>query len=158
MGPSWALSAPDRPHVGPTNLAIWENAEVVYVVLYMGYGDWGSTGLCLHVCVTSVHNSVMPWCMPGLLTGGFLWSRRWGETFQAFHAHAQPTILRIWQEAHWGFICIFICVLLCLGLSSHEFAALLVEYRQVSNMSAPNPNTFSYCLAAVFAESLEARC
>ena len=46
-------------------------------------------------CVTHV-----PWCMPGSLTSGFLWSRRWGKTFPAFPAHAQPTILRIWYEAH----------------------------------------------------------
>ena len=25
-----------------------------------------------------------------------------GKTFPAFPAHAQPAILRIWQEAHWG--------------------------------------------------------
>ena len=24
MGPTWVLSAPDGPHVGPTNLALWE--------------------------------------------------------------------------------------------------------------------------------------
>ena len=46
-------------------------------------------------CVTHV-----PWCMQGSLTSGFFWSRWWGETFPAFPAHAQPTILRIWQEAH----------------------------------------------------------
>ena len=46
-------------------------------------------------CVTHV-----PWCMPGSLTSGFLWSRRRGKTFPAFPAHAQPAILRIWQEAH----------------------------------------------------------
>ena len=46
-------------------------------------------------CVTHV-----PWCMPGSLTSSFFWSRRWGETSPAFPAHAQPTILRIWQEAH----------------------------------------------------------
>ena len=54
-------------------------------------------------CVTHV-----PWCMPGSLTSGFLWSRRVGKTFPAFPAHAQPIILRIWWEAHpishWGFI------------------------------------------------------
>ena len=38
-------------------------------------------------CVTHV-----PWCMPGSLTNGFLWSRWWGKTFPAFPAHAQPTI------------------------------------------------------------------
>ena len=46
-------------------------------------------------CVTQ-----MPWYMPGLLTSGFLWNRRRGKTFPAFPAHAQPAILRIWQEAH----------------------------------------------------------
>ena len=42
-------------------------------------------------CVTRV-----PWCMPGSLTSGFLWSRRRKETFPAFPAHAQPVTLRIW--------------------------------------------------------------
>ena len=40
-------------------------------------------------CVTHV-----PWYMSGSLTRGG------GETFPAFPAHTQPTILRIWQEAH----------------------------------------------------------
>ena len=42
-------------------------------------------------CVTHV-----PWCTPGSLTSGFLWSRRRGKTFPAFPAHAQPAVLRIW--------------------------------------------------------------
>ena len=46
-------------------------------------------------CVTHV-----PWCMSGSLTSGFLWNRWRGKTFPAFPAHAQPAILRIWQEAH----------------------------------------------------------
>ena len=46
-------------------------------------------------CVTHV-----PWCMPGSLTSGFLWSRPRGKTFPAFPPHAQPAILRIRQEAH----------------------------------------------------------
>ena len=46
-------------------------------------------------CVTHV-----PWCMPGSLTSVFLWSQWRGKTFPAFPAHAQPAILRIWQEAH----------------------------------------------------------
>ena len=49
-------------------------------------------------CVTHV-----PWCMPESLTSIFLWSQRRGKTFPAFPAHAQPTILRIWQEAHSGY-------------------------------------------------------
>ena len=46
-------------------------------------------------CVTHVL-----WFMPGSLTSVFLWSRRREKTFPAFPAHAQPVILRIWQEAH----------------------------------------------------------
>ena len=46
-------------------------------------------------CVTHV-----PWFMLGSLTNGFLWSRSRGKTFPAFPAHAQPTTLRIWKEAH----------------------------------------------------------
>ena len=41
-------------------------------------------------CVTHV-----PWCMPGSLTCGFLWSRRRVKTVPAFPAHAQPAMLRI---------------------------------------------------------------
>ena len=40
--------------------------------------------------------SHVPWCMPGSLTSGFLWSRRRGKTFPAFPVHAQPAMLRIW--------------------------------------------------------------
>ena len=36
------------------------------------------------------------WCMPELLTSGFLWSRRVEKTNPAFPAHVQPAILRIW--------------------------------------------------------------
>ena len=42
-------------------------------------------------CVTHV-----PWGMPGSITNRFLWNRRWGETFPAFPAHAQPAIICIW--------------------------------------------------------------
>ena len=42
----------------------------------------------------------VPWCMPGSLTSGFLWSGPQGETFPAFPVHAQLAILRIWLEAH----------------------------------------------------------
>ena len=42
-------------------------------------------------CVTHV-----PWCMPGSLTSGFLWSRWRVKTFPEFQAHAQPAMLRIW--------------------------------------------------------------
>ena len=42
-------------------------------------------------CVTHV-----PWCLLGSLTRGG------GKMFPAFPAHAQPAILRIWQEVHVG--------------------------------------------------------
>ena len=42
----------------------------------------------------------VPLCMPGSPTSGFLWNRRRGKTFPTFPAHAQPAILRIWQEAN----------------------------------------------------------
>ena len=45
-------------------------------------------------CVTHVTH------IPGSLTSGFFWSRRWGKTFPAFPAHAQPVILPSWQETH----------------------------------------------------------
>ena len=41
-----------------------------------------------------------PWCMPGSLTSGFLWSRRRGETFPTFPAHAWSAVLRIWTKTH----------------------------------------------------------
>ena len=55
-------------------------------------------------CVTHV-----PWCMPGSLTSVFLWSQWRGKTFPAFPAHAQPAILRIWQEAHGGLALTVLC-------------------------------------------------
>ena len=40
MGPTWVLSAADRPHVGPLNLAIRvipiSPGELVYVVVFVG--------------------------------------------------------------------------------------------------------------------------
>ena len=32
MGPTWVLSAPDEPHVGPMNLAIGDFTHMVYSV------------------------------------------------------------------------------------------------------------------------------
>ena len=36
MGPTWVLSAPDRPHVGPMNLAIRDILQQ-YIVHTMSY-------------------------------------------------------------------------------------------------------------------------
>ena len=32
MGPTWFLSAPGGPHVGPMNLAIWELKQIMSVL------------------------------------------------------------------------------------------------------------------------------
>ena len=55
-------------------------------------------GMHHDTCMTHV-----PWCVPGSLTSGFLWSRGAGKTFSLFPAHVQPTILCIWQEAYDAF-------------------------------------------------------
>ena len=34
MGPTWVLSAPDGPHVGPTNLVIREQLQVLQLVIF----------------------------------------------------------------------------------------------------------------------------
>ena len=31
MGPTWVLSAPDGPHIGPMNLAFWEMIKMIYI-------------------------------------------------------------------------------------------------------------------------------
>ena len=36
MGPTWVLSAPDGPHVGPINLAIREWIYVICLILFLG--------------------------------------------------------------------------------------------------------------------------
>ena len=50
-------------------------------------------------CVTHV-----PWCMPGSLTSGFLWSR-WQGKRSRHSRRIQPVILRIWQEALGSSLC-----------------------------------------------------
>ena len=44
MGPTWDLSAPDGPHVGPMNLTIWERFQRLDVVYF--YIKWSLT-VCL---------------------------------------------------------------------------------------------------------------
>ena len=34
MGPTWVLSAPDGPHVGPMNFAIWVCQEIENTMVY----------------------------------------------------------------------------------------------------------------------------
>ena len=69
-------------------------------------GIRGTFSSPLRVSDPDMHHSTcvkhVPWCMPGSLTSGFRWSR-WQVRFPAFPAHAQPAILRIWQEAIAGY-------------------------------------------------------
>ena len=37
IGPTWILSAPDGPHVGPVNLATWEIIYIVSVIMVNHY-------------------------------------------------------------------------------------------------------------------------
>ena len=55
-------------------------------------------------CVTHA-----PWCMSGSLNCGG------GETFPAFPVHAQPEILRIWQDAYARlFVYLYVFIFLCM--------------------------------------------
>ena len=79
-------------------------------------------GMLHGTCVTHV-----PWCMTGSLTRGS------GENVLAFPAHAQPEILRNWQEAH----CISIkvaCNLLSLPYLQRRLNQTSVEFgTRISN-------------------------
>ena len=39
MGPTWVLSAPGEPHVGPMNLTIWDISHIYQPNSYKLYGD-----------------------------------------------------------------------------------------------------------------------
>ena len=93
---AWRLIG-DKPYHGPL---AW------YVKLWVAHAPgmpgtfspplWVSDPDMHHgTCVTHVTR-----CMPGSLTSVFLLKSVAGKTFPAFPTHAQPTILRIWQEAH----------------------------------------------------------
>ena len=51
MGPTWVLSAPDGPHVGPMNLAIRVNRKIMLITLY----------LYSFLFSYSIHTSDSPW-------------------------------------------------------------------------------------------------
>ena len=59
MGPTWVLSAPDGPHIGSMNLAIWE----------VDYGAYDRDGL-----VQKQRNSIV--YAGGNFTNG-LWAHNW---------------------------------------------------------------------------------
>ena len=71
MGPTWVLSAPDGPHVGPMNLATWETIYS-HFECYLSFEcltqvDEINSGTTVHVvCPTQP----IPWLMIALATLG----------------------------------------------------------------------------------------
>ena len=56
MGPTWDLSAPDGPHVGPMNLAIRENISLIL----NDSQSWASyVPRLVCICVTAHHGSMI---------------------------------------------------------------------------------------------------
>ena len=97
-------------------------------------------------CVTHV-----PWCMPGSLTSGFLWNWRRGKTFPAFPAHAQPAMLRIWQEAHCFrlFCCVSIFELNMQSLLEETISIFIAQPRSARHIAWHIIHTnfqFHWCL------------
>ena len=75
------------------------------------YGTLAHVPLPRYVKLRVVHAPEMPGTFPPplrlsdpdiarSLSSGFLWSRWRGKTFPVLPAHAQPSIWRIWYEAH----------------------------------------------------------
>ena len=49
MGPTWVLSAPDGPHVGPRNFAIWGGLVLIdFTYILQGYSTGTGTIAWLH--------------------------------------------------------------------------------------------------------------
>ena len=67
-----------------------------------------------------------------------------GKTFPAFPAHAQPAILRIWQEAHYTALSHYIYIYILNSLLLNSKSALCVAVTQTkqygNNRSASNRN------------------
>ena len=59
MRPTWVLSAPHGPHVGPMNLAIW--GFLLYIILSVSV--WFSTKPDLSYYFHQVHASHITWCI-----------------------------------------------------------------------------------------------
>ena len=90
--------------LAPLSPPAWASCQIRKIAGAHAPGMPGTFSLSPHVSDPDMHHGTcvthVPWCMPGSLTSGFIWNRRQGKTFPAFPAHAQPAILRIWEEAH----------------------------------------------------------
>ena len=82
------------------------------------------TGMHHGTCVTHV-----PWCTSGSLTPGG------GENVPGIPAHAQPAILRTWQEAHWRLHSKVMLPIWCVSQSRCLGHYLCVESHKLINYS-----------------------
>ena len=102
---NWHESRPDFL-VNYADALSWASCQIRKIAGAHAPGMLGTFSLSPRVSDPDMHYGTcvthVPWCMLGSLTSGFLWNWRWGKTFPALPAHAQPAILRIWKEAHWG--------------------------------------------------------
>ena len=98
-----------------SRLLLWHEPLARYVKLQVAHvpGMPGSVSPSPQISDPDMHQGTcvthVPWCMPGSLTSGFVWSRVAGKTIPAFPTHAQPVVLRIGQEAHWAIMWLLKC-------------------------------------------------
>ena len=77
-------------------IRLWASCQIRKIACSHAPGMPGTFSLSPQVSVPDMHHGTLT----SGFTSGFLWNRRRGKTFPAFPTHAQPAILRIWQEAH----------------------------------------------------------
>ena len=123
----------------------WASCQIDKIA---GYACAGNTGIVIlgadfkrnRVSDPDMHHGTcvthVPWRMTGSLNHGG------GETFLAFLAHAQPAILRIWQEAHelniFQFTHIISCHFTGSGGSDSEATAKCVKVSTHESKSVDN--------------------
>ena len=86
MGPTWVLSAPDGPHVGPINLSI---RDIMYMGMYLSWDYTVAHDMCrqtVHICLALpwiVTNHFYPYpsvSFPGSMGG--IWLPQWNNSEQ----------------------------------------------------------------------------
>ena len=107
VAPTWVLSAPGRPHVGPMDVAIRARIPLRADISCLNWQKWKTHNICIHLqymCVCNVigFNHGLPWCVkymargPPVATkpdgeaGGFCGDR--GPEGHVFHTSRQAMI------------------------------------------------------------------
>ena len=84
----------------PSHCLPWASCQIRKIAGAHAPGMPGTFSPPLRVSDPDMHHGTcvmhVPWCMLGSLNSSFRWSWRQGNTFPAFLAHAQPTIVGIW--------------------------------------------------------------